>query len=406
MMPPKTKGVRFLVFLPIQLLVVLLLLEAGLRLLRPHHTGLNALLYIPLSKSDLGDVKSLEELLNSSIAGFMPLQERAGFILNSRSFSTGEYTDEKKAGVYRIMCVGDSFTDRMIGVPYADMWHALLDAELNRTKQREIEVFALGVAGVGPRFALRVWRFEHALVQADVVILAFFVGNDFTDQTRYNSCPWVENGPARLSYTWRLARNLHRIREQQNLGRQVLLDSATRDVRERGGIDLGGMWPIEDRPGAEIEYLEGRKHHIWWSRKEKRDNFLELVADVRNVIARFSAEVRASGSDFMVMIIPDDYQVDRSLLQRALAFNGLDADDMDVDLPQQCLKEFLEKDQIDYLDLLPVFRKHNKRLYLRNDEHWNIEGNRAAAQALATHLREGLLRDLPKRKAPAAGPAS
>ena len=291
MMPHKTKGVRFLVFLPIQLLVVLLLLEAGLRLLRPHHTGLNALLYIPLSKSDLGDVKSL-------------------------------------------------------------------------------------------------------------------VSNDFTDQTRYNSRPWVENGPARLSYTWRLARNLHRIREQQNLGRQVLLDSATRDVRERGGIDLGGMWPIEDRPGAEIEYLEGRKHHIWWSRKEKRDDFLELVADVRKVVARFSAEVRASGSDFMVMIIPDDYQVDRSLLQRALAFNGLDADDMDVDLPQQCLKEFLEKDQIDYLDLLPVFRKHNKRLYLRNDEHWNIEGNRAAAQALATHLREGLLRDLPEQETPTPGPAS
>ena len=70
---------------------------------------------------------------------------------------------------------------------------------------------------------------------------------------------------------------------------------------------------------------------------------------------------------------------------------------MDVDLPQQCLKEFLEKDQIDYLDLLPVFRKHNKRLYWRNDEHWNIEGNRASAQALATYLREGLLRDLSER---------
>ena len=403
MIPPKTKGVRFLVLLPVQLLLTLLLLEAGLRLLRPHHTGLNALLYIPLSKSDLNDVKSLEELLNSSIAGFMPLQKRGGFILNSRSFSTEEYTDEKKAGVYRIMCIGDSFTDAMIGVPYADMWHVLLDAELNRTKQREIKVFALGVGGVGPRFELRVWQFEHALVQPDLVILAFFVGNDFTDQTRYNSRPWVEKGPARLSYTWRLVRNLYRIREQQNLGREVLLDLSEREVRGRGGIDLGGMWPIEEHPGAEREYLEGRRHHIWWSRKEKRDDFRELVADVGKVIERFSAEVRASGSDFTVMIIPDDYQLDRSLRQRALEFNGWDEDDMDVDLPQQCLKEFLEKDQIDYLDLLPVFRKHNKRLYLRNDQHWNIEGNRTAAQALATYLREGLLRDLPERTTPTDG---
>ena len=52
MIPAKTKGVRFLVLLPVQLLLTLLLLEAGLRLLRPHHAGLNALLYIPLSKSD------------------------------------------------------------------------------------------------------------------------------------------------------------------------------------------------------------------------------------------------------------------------------------------------------------------------------------------------------------------
>ena len=35
------------------------------------------------------------------------------------------------------MCIGDSFTDAMIGVPYADMWHVLLEAEINRTKQRE-----------------------------------------------------------------------------------------------------------------------------------------------------------------------------------------------------------------------------------------------------------------------------
>ena len=126
------------------------------------------------------------------------------------------------------------------------------------------------MAGLAPGFELRVWQFEHALVQADLVILAFFVGNDFTDQGRYNSRPWVEKGAARLSYTWRLVRNPYRIREQQNLGREVLLGLSERDVRERGGIDLGGMWPIEERPGAEREYLEGRRYHIWWSRKEKR----------------------------------------------------------------------------------------------------------------------------------------
>ena len=243
-------------FLPlVQFVLVFLLFEAGLRLLEPYHRGLSSLLYLPPLSSDLDAFESLEDLLNSSIAGFTPYEERAGFILNSRSFRTKEYMGETKADAYRIICLGDSFTDATIGVPYADIWHVVFEKHVNRETDREFEVFALGVPGVGPSFSLRVWQFEHALIQPDLVIFALFVGNDITDEQGYRPQRPAGMTPARLSYTMRLARNLYLVWEQRDLGRDALVDLSKREKHERGGVDLGGMWPAQKYPGDEEAYL-------------------------------------------------------------------------------------------------------------------------------------------------------
>ena len=383
---------RRLLLLPVQLVLVCLLFEGGLRLLEPYHRGVSSLLYLPPLTSDLDDFDSLEDLLNSSIAGFTPYEERAGFILNSRSFRTKEYMGETKADAYRIICLGDSFTDASVGVPYADLWHARLNQHLNRDKDQEFEFFALGVSGVGPSFSLRVWQFEHALIQPDLVIFALFVGNDITDEQGYRPQRPAGMTPARLSYTMRLARNLYLVWEQRDLGRDALVDLSKREKHERGGVDLGRMWPVQKYPGDEEAYLNRKRRFLYWLRKDRQGTFSTYLEDVRDVLYRFSAEVRNSGSDFMVMIIPDEFQVSVSVRRRSLKFSGRVADEIDVDSPQLYLRQVLEKAQIPYLDLLPAFREAGpeSRFYLENDGHWNIEGNHRAARTLAAYVEQGL----------------
>lgn len=61
---------------------------------------------------------------------------------------------------------------------------------------------------------------------------------------------------------------------------------------------------------------------------------------------------------------------------------------MSIERPQQRLTELLEREGIPHLDLLPVLRRAqlSERQYRLRDTHWNIEGNRTAARALATDL--------------------
>jgi hypothetical protein len=59
-----------------------------------------------------------------------------------------------------------------------------------------------------------------------------------------------------------------------------------------------------------------------------------------------------------------------------------------MELPQRLLSEFFRENGIDHLDLLPLFQKEGRTrtLWACQDPHWNAEGNRTAAAAIAAHL--------------------
>ncbi|MEE8526663.1 MAG: SGNH/GDSL hydrolase family protein [Thermoanaerobaculia bacterium] len=386
------KRLRTMAFVVFQLVIALLLLEGALRLLRPHHRGLNALLYTPSMRTAFDDVETLEELLEDTILGWVPFQNRRGFVLNSRSMRTAEYaaasrTGDQEPGPYRIMVLGDSFTFASGGVPYQQLWTLRMRQELEQSGALgELEVFELGVPGVGPRFELRLWELEHELVDPDLVILAFFAGNDFRDESKHALEPWTETLPVRWSYTYRLIRNLRRVWQGRE---QLRLSDSEQQVHERGGFDVGmkpeQIGPVRDDPQA---YLQLEANRIQICRASQRNEFLRLAADVDDVIRRFATEVRASGADFLVVIIPDEFQVDPELRRKVLDHLQVSADEVDLDLPQRHLAGQLEEAGIPYLDLVPLFRERTRtqRLYWPNNSHWNPEGNALAGEAVADYL--------------------
>ena len=216
-------------------------------------------------------------------------------------------------------------------------------------------------------------------MRPDLVILAFFVGNDFTDERRNDLHPWVETEPARLSYAFRLIRNLYRLWKARSFAREHLLDASEKQVFPRGGIDLrkrrpptkSGHPPIKVKPDIEGWYLQMESRRIQICSRAKRQSFLKLAGDVAEILRRFAAEVRSSGAAFLLMIIPDEFQVNSTLQTRVLENLGIDLEDVELDLPQRFLRETLKEAQIDHLDLLPTFREHSKTraLYWPNNSH-------------------------------------
>ncbi|MHC9539040.1 MAG: hypothetical protein AB9903_05930 [Vulcanimicrobiota bacterium] len=145
-------------------------------------------------------------------------------------------------------------------------------------------------------------------------------------------------------------------------------------------------------------------HHIF-HRNELLGGFgLDVFSDGRQcdmvVQARsraFSAIKRmrdladSKGVSFVVVTVPSVFQVypDRQKSwERIYGISGR----LDPDRPDRELKQFAESEGIYLLDLLPYFREKagagQRQLYFDIDPHWNAEGHKIAAEAIAGFLRK------------------
>lgn len=383
------KVLRTVGFVLFQLLTILVLVEAALRGIRPFYKKLDTLLYYASVQTEYDEIESTEKLLKTSILGFRPGYISFGFALNSRSFRTPEYVGPRRPGVLRIMAVGDSFTFDSGGLRYHKLWVPQLERLLN-LEGHPAEVFSVGVPGVGPNFELRLWELEHQVVRPDLVVVAVFVGNDFTDERDQQLTRGAETA-ARYFVSYRLVRNLTRLRQEKVVAEEALNALSDGAGRLRRGVDVD---PSSDedfsKSTSRERYLniEWNRMRICWS--ERREVFEELASGVTEVLKRFDVEVRASGSEFVVMVIPDDYQVNKELQRDIFERFKIRPDSVDLDLPQSRLAAYFEEEGIDYLDLLPVFRRQaeHETLYTPRNTHWNPRGNALAAQTLAAYLVE------------------
>lgn len=387
-------------------LLVALGLELGIRLLRPQNAGVRALLYVPRFAPDFEDARSTAELLERSALGFSPFCNFGGYVLNSRGFLTPEYAQEKPAGALRIVALGDSFTFKAGGVPFDRQWTSLLRAELQRRLARPVELIGLGIPGVGPRFERRLFQLEGAALAPDVVLLGLYVGNDLLDEEGTDAAGLRPPGDPlrewllRHSMLYRIARNLYHVRQgisEAERERQRHLSAAARSAGpapERGGYEVPGYadaYRDDLELMTESEHLQAIGNFVRLNLPQQRTGFQRTLASVRETLLGLARDVAASGARLVVILIPDELQVDPALLRAAAQRCGAGAEDCDVDQPQREFLEVLAVEGIEHLDLLEDFRRAaaGERLYKPRDTHWNLAGNRLAAARIAAYLAPG-----------------
>lgn len=376
-------------FVAVQLVLAVVILEGGLRLARWWHDGLRALLYSPTVRTEYDDAASTRELLERSYLGFHPREVRAGFVLNSRGFRTPEYALQPRPGSFRVVILGDSFAFASGGVPWSTGWPALLEEGLVRRRRGPVEVINLGVPAVGPRFELRLWELEGARLSPDVVLLAFFVGNDFTDESGLPLQTRRESALARWSVSWRLIRNLWRVHWEPGGAVGPLPAGSGPRRSSEGGVERPQYRASyrEDQPLLTEEvYLEIELGRLRLVVDDHRETFERLFEQVRRVLIRLHRSVRAQGAELVMVLIPDEFQVSEALLTRLIERFELDPDTVDLTLPQRRLLAFCREEDLRCLDLLPVLEAAPGRVYGVRNTHWNLAGNRLAAEAMAELL--------------------
>ncbi len=384
--------------LRVVLLVALTLatVEIALRVARPFSPALRRLLYDASLPSDFARITTLPGLLATTTLGWSPGAERDGFVLSSRSLPTDDYADAKAPGTTRLLALGDSFTfDRF---PMSRHWTTLVASDLARRTGAPVEVVRFGVPGAGPQLELRLFEVEGARLAPDLVVLGFFVGNDFFDELgggfAHGPADRVARALRTWSFAWRLGSNLARVTAGVETKRTPPIpspDGSSGAAPSSGGHEVAGFADAFDESAptfTEDAFLDVQAERATLFRRDAVLAGRLRLDRVVDTLELLDAAVRRAGGRLVVMIIPDELQVDGDVFARTVAHEGTRAEDHDLEWPQRALGEALAERGIPALDLLPASRRASADgpLYRPRNTHWNGAGNRLAAAELARFL--------------------
>lgn len=297
-------------------------------------------------------------------------------VANSHGHRDDEVSLEKPPGVFRILVLGDSFT---VGAnvrqeeAYPQVLERLLNAEADG---RRYEVVNTAVGGWEPFQYAQYYEHYGRAFAPDLVMVGFFVGND-----AYNQLDAVDELPTAV-----LGRRVSRRAASQPLtgARVFLLEHSHLARRLFQQATPHALVFTRTRCDAFTEeYLAVQRERL--SNHLRRDAEREaLIANSVAQIERIQRLTAADGIPLLVVLLPDENQLNPALQDRLIP--PAERDRYDFDMPQTLLRERFAALGIPTLDLLPLFR-HDPRCLYMNDTHWTAEGHLLAAQAIAAWIR-------------------
>jgi lysophospholipase L1-like esterase len=261
---------------------------------------------------------------------------------NSLGIRDVEHPIDKPPGEYRIIGLGDSFTEGQ-GASYEDSYLKVLERNLNGKGARvKFRVIVGGVAGSDPFYCYKLLKNKLLGFKPDLVTLA--VNNsDVTDViARGGNERFLADGTVRFAEPpgdeWMFARShLYRI------------------------------------------WLIAVLHHDWFglSPSEQVAKRGEASRKLQSILAEYNTLGIEEGFRFLVILHPDSYELSTG----AYAFDAAQ------------LKRYLSESGISYVDLMEHFvkrtgpeRESREKLYWKKDFHHNEAGYRIFAEGVEEYL--------------------
>ncbi len=299
--------------------------------------------------------------------------------------SLGWRDDEPHANktTTRIEIFGDSFTAGL-GVDQEAMFTEVLEHDLLKNSS-EVLSFALG--GMGTGHAYHYFDQVGRSYDPDVVVLVFYLGNDWYDNFRNDSTmPYftLENNtllrhnfpPEEREFTenpYPFPLNVHAFLSEHMYTYNFIYKAlfglpSVRNFLEHTSLGKMGFAP----PSYEL-YQNGALYQ-------------ESVPITTQLLATFKEEVEREGSTFMVIMLPTRVQVNDNEWENLRKGT---TETLDRTLPNTKLTTICTDLEITCVDLLPAFRRQTaqgEQLYFNIDPHTNEEGHKLIAKEICIAL--------------------
>jgi hypothetical protein len=328
---------------------------------------------------------------NPGSAGWDNEESRVWLEFNRDGFRGPAVPFKKPPGTFRVVVLGDSFTEAQ-QVPWEDTFCAVMQHELSgcpSLQGRRIEVIDLGCDGYGTAQELIVLRRVAWKLHPDMVVLAFFSGND----VRNNEVA-LEGDKCRPFFIYRRGElTLDGPFNDSSWFRWSCM--ARFDARHFRVLDVLGNardairdWTRGKAPSPVRGHEPGISDMVY------RPPATPLWKDAWRVtdgeIVEIHQEVERNGATFLLATLSTGIQVypDPEVRARYQKFVGVP----DLFYPERHLKALGDSEGFQVLNLAPVMQQwaeqhhaflHGFKAGRTGTGHWNVTGHRLAGNLLA-----------------------
>ena len=293
---------------------------------------------------------------------------------NSNGLRDAEY-GAKKQNDFRILELGDSFTWGAYGTELNQTFAKILEKKLNeKSNGLNYQVINAGVPGYGTDQELLYLKNDGYKFNPDIVMVNFFVGNDFLDNSRTHELT-VKKGY--------LVSNSPRQNALENMRNFLIMHFHSYRLIEKGTISLFNNF-IQKYVKGKVQYDEYEsKLFLKPASSEMNGEF----SKTKIILDEMNSYLKSKNIKFVIVIIPLSYQVDENQKETFIK-NNLDKKDFDMQQPQKIIIEWARKNNVEVIDLLPDLSKLNNNgdLYWKLNAHFNAKGNEAAGNIIYNNL--------------------
>ncbi len=316
--------------------------------------------------------------------------------INSHGQRDREYSVVKPGNTYRILVIGDSFTEGY-DVNSADVFTEILEVELNRrNRSQTFEVINAGTGGYSTDQEFLYFTSEGAQFQPDLVILMMYPANDIYYNimpmygnyhkplfTQVNDSLRLTNVPLPMPSASESAKGVLRHLALYPIVMKLILTempSTTRLLHKLGWVSTSTM----EIATAE---LDSSTHYPpafgIYARSESPE--IQKAWNVTTLLLRdLKHRTGEIHSDLIVCAIPDKFEIYPDAWKRTQATYHVDDTIWDVDRARRRLRMMCDSLVIQYIDLADCLRQPGVPFY--NGVHWNEAGNHAVADYLLSQI--------------------
>ena len=369
--------------------VALLVSEIALRLI-----GFD---YVPFWRPD--SITGLA--LRPNTSGWFRKEGEAYVSINSRELRDRERPVAKPPGTYRIVVLGDSYAEALQVDVERAFWR-LLEKRLQVCAfqpGKQIDVINLGTSGFGTGQELRALQTRGVVYSPDLVLLAFFAGNDVRNNSRELETDKVKPfyvldgaGALRLDDSFASSAEFQRRNSRvRNFGKEaskylrtLQLVYYVKDVLEaRAAGERGPGAQDVMEPGLDDQVFSPPQGEQWQSAWRVTER---LIPEVKRTAV-------SAGADFLLVSLSVGIQVhpDRAVREAFAKKLGVP----DLFYPERRLLALGRAEDIRVIALAPELlrRAEADHVFLHGfpntrmgTGHWNEAGHAAAAELLAQKL--------------------